>query len=203
MGIAYEIEIAKFQFPQDLDGDKANFRLQVDLRYQTAGGTFDLHTVIMPGLDLFWECDEAKNQKGEHTPDGHLVRLVKDGKWQPEVDLRKAGPWARRFRLHANELYELRVTVFDVNRKDWFEGFGKAIGKMMSMATGGIPGIGGLLKPLADDAASSIGRRITGDDDRVDVLEVYSADFRKNKTGGGTWSIAHAGYLLTFKASPV
>ena len=98
---AYSIEITKFRFPVDLGDAKANFRLQVDLRHRDDNGSFGIHTVVLPGLDLYWECSKDDNEAGRFKADGHLVRKEgeqESGKrtWEPEVDFTKVGPWGKR-----------------------------------------------------------------------------------------------------------
>ncbi len=52
----FELELTKFEFPQDLPNQKANFRFVVDLRFIDNEDRFSTEHAVMPGLDTFWEC---------------------------------------------------------------------------------------------------------------------------------------------------
>ena len=197
----YSVELTKFEFPDQLDDKKANFRVQVDLRYQELNGDFALKTVLMPGLELYWECSEKDNQSKRYKPGCYLVRKKDDSEnWIPDVDLGAVGPWGRRFRLQANDLYELRVTVFDVDRKDWWDRFSGAIQSVVGKVLSYVPFTGGVVKPVVEEAVSSIGRKLAGGGEKI--LFVGSAEFQNS-----SWTIASAGiagsYSLSFAATQV
>ena len=56
----YELRLNGFQFPENLDDDKANFRFIVDLRYTRNGNQYPTERIVMPGMDTYWECDPRK-----------------------------------------------------------------------------------------------------------------------------------------------
>ena len=198
----YSVELTKFGFPEQLDDKKANFRIQVDLRYQKLDGGFALKTVLMPGLELYWECSKKDNQNKRYKPGCYLVRKKdNNGNWSSEVDLRAVGPWGKRFRLQAKSLYELRATVFDVDRKDWWDRFSGAIQSVVGKVLSYVRFAGGVVTPVVEDAASSIGRKLAGGGDKI--LFVGSAE----PASSSSWTIAGVGiqgdYSLSFAAATV
>ena len=198
---AYSVEITKFKFPDDLEDDKANFRLQVALRHKDQNGEYGIHTVVLPGFDLYWECSKEENKKKEFKPDRHLVRKENgQGGYEPEVDFEKAGAWGKLFRFHASELYELRVTVFDVDRQGWLDKLGNAFEGVFNKVVSNVPTMSGILKPIVDETAAFIGQKISDDDK---ILIVHSSEYEKDEDNNGHWSIEYAGYELKFEAKVV
>ena len=196
---AYSVEITRFRFPDDLDDDKANFRLQVALRYRDHNGEYGIHTVVLPGFNLYWECSEEKNIENEVKPDFHLVRKeIEQGVYVPEVDFEKAGAWGKLFRLKAEELYELRVTVFDVDRQGWLDKLGDVFSDVLNNVVKTVPTMSGILKPIVDETAATIGQKISNDDDRI--LVVHSSEYDRNDDGSGHWAIEYEDYELEFVA---
>ena len=195
----YTVELVYFSFPAELDKDKSNFRLQVALRYRTADGEYEVKTVIMPGLDIYWECSEDRNKKKDIVAEGPgaLVRAsALDDEFENRIDTDKAGVWGRRFRVCASELYELRVTVFDVDRKDWLEKVAGAI-KSVITAVASLAGsiAGGALKAVGEEAAAGLGRRMASGDDRL--LICHSAEYSRTQSN---WVVERGGYRLEFRA---
>lgn len=110
MPTGHEIRLTRFSFPGDLDEDKQDFRLQVDLRYREgSAGNFSMMTVILPGLGLYWECSERQRDALRKKPRPDRVYARKDSADGVAVD--KVGAWDTVFRLKASDLYEMRVTV--------------------------------------------------------------------------------------------
>ena len=135
---AYLFELVEFRFPKALNDDHANFRLVVNVRYKTAKHQFETHTVVMPGTDSYWECSKEENQETAEKATKHKLRddrytrlcvraLDDNDKYLNNVDMTLASSWDRSFRLSAERLYEVRVTVLDVDRKDWFEKIGDIV----------------------------------------------------------------------------
>ena len=182
----FMIELTRFSFPGSLPDRKANFRLQVAVRYR-AGSEYKVQTVILPGLDIYWECSKDRNREVKVTEGpGALVRAS----MHDEIDMAKAGAWGTRFRVCASELYELRVTVFDVDRKDWLEkvaDVGKAMLNLVVDLAGSVAG--GALKSIGEEAAAGLGKRMSAGDD--DVLICHSAEYNDS-----TWKISRGGYSL-------
>lgn len=196
---AYSVEITRFRFPDDLDDDKANFRLQVTLRYRDHDGEYGIHTVVLPGFNLYWECSKEKNKENKVKPDFHLVRKENEqGVYEPEVDFEKAGAWGKLFRLKAEELYELRVSVFDVDRQGWLDKLGGVFSDVINNVVKTVPTMSGILKPIVDETAATIGQKISNDDDRI--LVVHSSECDRNDDGSGHWNIEYEDYELEFVA---
>ena len=199
----YVVEMIKFRFPVGLDKDKVDFRLQVDIRHMDENGNFNIHTVFLPGLDLYWECSEEKNRNPEKDskPDGQLVRKEDgQGGYEPEVDFEKVGTWGKRFRFHTVQLYELRVFVFHVEQKNWLDDVTDALGGAIKKAAEIAAKMTGPLELFTNEAFATIGRKINDNDDKI--LVVHSGGFKKNRVGaGGSWSFkSHAGYEFEFTA---
>ena len=175
------IELTHFAFP-DLDDDHANFRLQVDLRYRKSNGDFATKSVIMPGLSSYWECskeennkrsDEDRKQKDKYKRlcvrklnNDARQNLKNEEKYENQIDVDKLDIWDKSFRVNSTHLYELRVSVFDVDRDDWFDKivdiFKGAIGALTT-----VPVLGEALEPLIEGAASSVGSELARSDDKV------------------------------------
>lgn len=199
----FTVEMTKFRFPDSLDKDKVDFRLQVDIRHKDENGNFKIHTVFLPGLDLYWECSEERNKNPEkHSkPDGQLVRKEgQGGGYEPEVDFEKVGAWGKRFRFNTTQLYELRVFVFHVEQKNWLDDVTDALGGAIKKAAEIAAKMTGPLELFTNEAFATIGRKINDSDDKI--LVVHSGGFKKNLAGeGGSWSFkSHAGYDFEFTA---
>ena len=199
----YTVEMTKFRFPVGLDKDKVDFRLQVDIRHKDVNGKFIIHTVFLPGLDLYWECSEEKNKNPDKDskPDGQLVRKDdRNGGYEPEVDFEKVGTWGKRFHFQSAQLYELRVFVFHVEQKNWLDDVTDALGGAVKKATEIAAKMTGPLELFANEAFATIGRKINDSDDKL--LVVHSGGFNNNRVGaGGRWSFKTlAGYEFEFTA---
>ena len=133
---AYLFKLEMLSFPHTLNNDNANFRLRIDVRYKATGDEFKTETVVMPGVDSYWECSATENQDAAKSGDKRKDRYVRlcvrtrrklrNGRtaYEPSVDMDLAGDWDTSFRLNAEHLYQIRVTLLDVDRKDWFEKIG-------------------------------------------------------------------------------
>ena len=168
--LGYLIELTDFSFP-DLPDDHANFRLQVDLRYRKEDDDFATHTVIMPGLASYWECSIRENKSAEENEQRKdqytrlCVRAKENGAYVNRIAFDE-NSWDRSFRIRASDLYELRVTVFDVDRKDWFEKVADVLKGALGSLTA-VPVIGSPLKPLIEGAATAVGSELVTSDDRI------------------------------------
>ncbi len=111
----FELKLSGFKFPKNLEADKSNFRMIVDLRYVDAGGSPATAQAVLPGLDTYWECD--KNRSGEMN----YVRGKDEGKFAT-FDMNKIEDWDRLIlMLPAEKLHSIQVKVFDVNRTDGWD----------------------------------------------------------------------------------
>ena len=137
---------------------------------------------------------------GKHGEEpGALVRTfdedLKEAK--PVVNLNRAGPWGTRFRLSADNLYELRVTVFDVNREDWVDKMGDFVKGVFGVIGGAVSKV---LKPLVDETATGVGKRMVKGDDKVLVVLSETGVDAEN---GKKWTLQRYGYDLEFTATPI
>ena len=133
-------------------------------------------SVVWPGLDLFWECSRKEQDKHDATRIAVRRRDQQNNRWLPEVDLNRVGPWSKTTRFATDHLYELRVTVFDVDRQDWYERLGSAFVTALKVLAKPLTAFaGGALSGFAEEATAGIGRRLAQESDRV--LMVDSASF--------------------------
>lgn len=190
----YRFELTEFTFPAGLSDSKANFRMQVDVRY-TSGDDVEVDTVILPGVDVYWECSKGRNKKGGENGEGAGMLVRKTGQsseWPSELDMQKAGPWGTRFRLSADELHELRVVVFDVNRQDWVEKMTGFVKEAFSVLSGAVPK---KLKPFVDEAATSVGKRMARGDDKILVTMSATRD------DDNRWVMSRNGFTVKLSSS--
>ena len=181
MATNYKVTLEEFKFWKDLPENKADFRLQVDLRFRDDDG-FKTKTVILPGIDTYWECSKDENRKGKYKPSRELARKKKedppdqenvterssDDGFLPEVDLTKVGAWGKTFRVQASELFEMRVTVFDVDHKGWWDKIAESVSKVFSSLVGFVvPGGNAVLDSVVEESTTSIGRVMMNDDSKV------------------------------------
>ena len=215
----YEIKLTQFEFPHDtdeLDDNKADFRLQVDLRYRDERKGFLPKTVIMPGVDLYWECSKKDNTvDAKYKPERELVRKESNDNGnnlkKTEVDLTKVGAWGKMFRVQAAGLYEMRVTVFDVDHRGWWDKIAGAVKNVFgSVVRFVVPGGNAVLDSVVEESTTSVGRMMVNDENRV--LFVGSCSFERDGTGG-SWTIppdpaqsdppaqANPGFKIRFSAT--
>ena len=197
----YTVDITKFRFPDNLKDGNANFRLQVDIRHMDEEGEFKVYSTVLPGLDLYWECSKEENKKKETKAGRQLVRKGDEQSgFEPEVDFTKAGAWGRRFRFSTVELYELRVTVFDVEQKNWLDKLSDAVGGVIQSINDAVNKMTGPFAPFVNEAAATIGRKINDNDDKM--LCVHGGEYQKCESEeGGHWSFkTHTGFEFEFTA---
>ena len=199
----YVITLEKFSFPgpEKLDDDNANFRLQVDLRYKKANGEYSMKTVIMPSLDSYWECSIKENKKVEEERKHNCFRKRNGelGEFLDELDVCKVkdkDPWGSLFRVNAQCLYELRVTLFDVDRQNWWDKFADALQGVFGKIVGAIPMLGGPIGEVIEEATSSVGRKLANNESKI--LFTGSARFLSEKH---SWYIKGDEYLVQLKAT--
>ena len=195
----YEITLDEFRFPARLPGRQANFRLIVELRYQNKRGDFDTETAVLPGLDTFWEC-----QPGAHAKENFFRKerpaAARRGKrkgstayYLPEVHVERIDAWDRLvLRLRAMKLHRLKVTVLDVNRRNWWDALADAAlrfaggvidraARRVKAETRDVPVAGGAagdaFGSLAEHVQATVTRRLAGGTD-TKVLFAASAPAR-------------------------
>lgn len=215
----YEITLDAFQFPARLPGRQANFRLIAELRYQNKRGDFDTETAVLPGLDTFWECQPGAHAKQNFVRKEQPAAARRGRKkgstayYLPEVDVERVDDWDRLvLRIRALQLNRLKVTVLDVNRKNWWDALAEAAArfaggvidraaKRAKAETRDVPFAGGpagdAFGGLADDVQAAITRRLAGGSD-TKVLFAASAPasgYRPVVIGAG----GDDGYRLAFR----
>ncbi len=127
----FEIQLAGFEFPQQIDNSKANFRFIVDLRYVDVTDEFATEHAVMPSLDTFWECDTGKTQ----AP--NFVRAGQNGAWDAKFDMEKIDDWDRLvLRVKGRQLHSVQVKVIDVDRADVFDKLKGALQGVLEGALG-------------------------------------------------------------------
>ena len=95
----YAVKLTKFRFPKTdeppykLEDDQLDFRLQVDLRYMDSAGAFAVKTVILPGLDRFWECSAEMQAALAKKPKPDHVYARADDELGPHLDIGRVGAW--------------------------------------------------------------------------------------------------------------
>jgi len=111
----FKLLLKGFEFPAGLTGPHSNFRLVFQLRHFDATNEIWVTTdSVSPGLSSYWECDPSKANSG-----GQLAKYVRDGAHPRFGPL---SPWDRVVLLvSSSELFQMRVTVYDVNRTDWVD----------------------------------------------------------------------------------
>jgi len=114
----YSLMLTRFTFPKSLEGNRANFRFLVTVRYVAPKGKLMSETVVMPGLDVYWECDPRKRS------DPAYVRVA--GK--PEMDVDGLDPWDRLIlHMKAEAIHSLQFRVMDVDRRDAWDRIREAL----------------------------------------------------------------------------
>lgn len=206
------IELTHFAFP-DLEDDHANFRLQVDLRYRKNDGDFATRSVIMPGLSSYWECSKEENDNKKKRSDENRAqkdrykricvrkRARDDGQngiYENQIDTKEVDLWDRSFRVNSTTLYELRVSVFDVDRDDWFDGVVDVLKGAIGVLTA-VPLLGGALEPLIEGAASSVGSELAKSDDKV----LFVGSSRRNKSGSLYELGGDSEYVIRFQVKTI
>ena len=216
----YEITLDEFRFPARLPGRKANFRLIVELRYQNKRGDFDTETAVLPGLDTFWEC-----QPGAHAKENFVRKeqppAARRGKrrgstayYLPEVEVERIDAWDRLvLRLRALQLHRLKVTVLDVNRRNWWDALvdaasefaGGVIDRAARRAkaeTRDVPIAGGAagdaFGSLAEHVQAAVTRRLAGG---TETNVLYAASAAARDYGRVIVGTEGDGYRLAFRIS--
>ena len=184
MATNYKVTLKEFKFPETLGNNQLDFRLQVDLRFRD-GNSFKTKTVILPGLDTYWECAKDENEEGEYKPSRELVRKKDNNDFLFEADPEKMGEWGKMFRVQASEFYEMRVTVFDVDHKGWWDKIAESVSKVFSSLVGFVvPGGNAVIDSVVEESTTSIGRIMVNDDSKV--LFVGSIGVENDS---GSWKI--------------
>ena len=171
----FTVKLKNFDFPEELDNKKANFRFIFDVRYVAEDGNFATEHAVMPSLDTFWECDKRK------SGNPNFVRKDDD---VPQFDMSKIDDWDRlAIRLTGQRIDSVQVKVIDVDRKDVFDKLTHVLGSVLESAMGtlktrgasripqsrdgeGLPlGVRQSLGSAADDVEALVLKKLAGGDD--------------------------------------
>ena len=126
----YELSITGFRFPKALPGKRANFRFVADVRYVSGRGDFDTAHAVLPDLDRYWECDENRRAHPFY------VRGPDAGEFAT-FDMTAIDAWDRLVVLvRGDGIHSVQLKVFDVDRPDFFDRLGGAVGDVVGAVIG-------------------------------------------------------------------
>ena len=125
-------------------------------------GKFAAETVVMPGLDTFWECNKGRNKKPNY------VRHATDARF----DMGSLDLWDRLvLRFKAQALYRIQIKVIDVDRPDFWDKITDALSGLIGAVMGkakaeisNLPVVGDSLGSFAEDVQSTIAKLLAGGD---------------------------------------
>ena len=174
------IVLTGFEFPDDLDNSKANFRFVVDVRYVDQKGNLATHHAVMPSMDTYWECDTDKDGapnyvRASNCSTSDSARFLFKSANQ---NGRGVDPWDSLVFLGKVKLvHSIQIKVFDVDRPDFWdklqEALGGLIGAVFGRAKSVIPtgeegsfksDVSGVFGSFVDDVTSSILKRLSNGD---------------------------------------
>ena len=126
----YELLLSDFRFPTDLSAKHSNFRFVADVRYVSSRGEHDTLHAVMPDLERHWECDQDRSQ------DPLYVRGDDTGSFGT-FDMSKIDSWDRLVMLiRADAVHSVQVKVFDIDRPNFFDRLGDALGDVLRTILG-------------------------------------------------------------------
>ena len=126
----YELTLAGFRFPNALPGKRSNFRFVADVRYVNGRGEYDTVHAVLPDLDRWWECDP--DRRGDPAD----VRGADAGKFGT-FDMTRIDAWDRLVVLARGDgIHSVQLKVFDVDRPDFIDRVGGALGDVASALLG-------------------------------------------------------------------
>ena len=162
----YEVALTAFRFPRDLPGKRANFRMVAEVRYVSSRGEHDTHHAVLPDLERLWECNP------DRPKDPQFVRGEEDGAFA-SLDMARVDDWDRLVMLvRADAVHSVQVKVFDIDRPNFFDRLGDALGDVVRSILGrgraGLPSAAGVfaeaLGNASDDIESALLTRLAGGD---------------------------------------
>lgn len=134
--LTYELSLTDFRFPKKLPGKHSNFRFVADVRYVSSRGEHDTHHAVLPDLERHWECDR------DHRKEPYYVRGPDTGSFGT-FDMSRIDDWDRLVLLvRADGVHSLQMKVFDIDRPNFFDRLGDALGDVVRTILG--RGRGGL-----------------------------------------------------------
>lgn len=103
------LKLTDFTFPEKLASSKLDFRFIIDLRIIDAGGKFTETTVVLPGLDTYWECDTANDSHPYYVRENNTNKF----------NMNLVGQWGSLvFFGKVRAVHSVQIKVVDVERKD-------------------------------------------------------------------------------------
>ena len=126
----YELALGAFRFPRELPGKRANFRMVAEVRYVSSRGEHDTHHAVLPDLERLWECDPDRPE------DPQFARVEEDGSFA-SLDMTRVDEWDRLVMLvRADAVHSVQVKVFDIDRPNFFDRLGDALGDVVRSILG-------------------------------------------------------------------
>ncbi len=161
----FVITLSSWTFPK-LDPDKANFRFVVQLRYFTKDGSPATANNVLPSADSYWECDWRKPNDRRYV--GPNVPNNSEPPGYGTVDAAKFNAYDKvAFLVQATSLQSVNVTIYDVDRKDFWDSFlaafAKAVEGLLGRLTEALPSS----IDVPDIIKATIARRLAGPSDRI------------------------------------
>jgi len=160
-----EVALANFHFPTDLHPDKANFRFVVEIRYFTERDKPASEAKTLPGIDTYYECDWRKATDSRYVgpSDGLPDKPGDYGEFASE----RLNPHESSFLLATSHLRTLCVTVYDVDRKDFWDTVLEKLAGIAETLLGRVSEVLPTSIGLSDDVKAAIARKIAGPGDRI------------------------------------
>lgn len=208
----FDITLESFAFPDDLDDDKADFRLVVEVCFSRSrsndGEELVVARAVLPSLDAFWECDKGRKNKVNY-----VRALDNEGNALPSINMEDIAKPDRLLRVvNATKFHFIRVTVLDVKRKSAWDKVKDVLGgivgatvsiltRNMSSTVTRIDGVETEHEPrkaygeFADDLQSMLMTKAAGGEDEHTLLFQRSAIIEKNPPT----TIEKYGYNVKFK----
>lgn len=157
----FTVKLKNFDFPEDLDDKKANFRFIIDVRYVTVGGDFVVEHVVMPSLDTFWECDKGRSDKPNYVRDRDTSCF----------DMDQIDAWDHlAIRLTCKKVDSMQVKVIDVDRVDVFDKLKEAMQGVLQVAIGTLRTRIASSNPIGVDLPASTRQSLGSAADDVEAL---------------------------------
>jgi hypothetical protein len=174
-----------------LKNSKANFRFFFSLRYIDDKGDYVTAEGVSPSLSAYWECDPSKkddrNGVAKYIRDGISPRFGPLPAWDEVVLVVKS-----------NSLLQLRVAVFDVNRKDWTDTLRELGGGLVSSlfdtasTVTNLPVVGSLAGTLLEHVKKSVLDSFAKEDDLL-----FTSDYNFPSTSNGGFELKDGGYIVS------
>lgn len=166
----FQISLEDFTFPDSLDHNKANFRFALDLRYFDSKGNPATGNTALPSLESYYECDWQR--AADYRFVGATDPTKSQNKNKPDnygrVDPNRLNEFAKvAFLVNAASLHSMNLTAFDVDRKDFWDGFLKQLSGVADRLLGTISEELPSSFQISDSLKSVVTRKITGPSDRI------------------------------------